>query len=326
MDIQPVILDYLSRRKSIDLPGLGRLFWLVKGPSKGNTYSQIVSPSIILQFESAADTSDELSEHLASTYNLAPRQASAVVADWMKHIKSALQSEGRFEMKLLGTLISKNNAVVFEPNTGLIGENLKLPDFIVSPVDRPYSGLSPVNRPEGNDENGTFFRILTNFIIPIILLFLIGLLSFFIYRQLTDPIPGHQNGTMIVTDTTDAEGIGQEDSSLDSHLAPMDSNEQVLTDDTTWQEEEIPIGEEEERLSDFVNRFCIIIVGSFKRQSNVQRMIEKIEAMGLTTHTEQFGEFTRVGVKFDCYENDLYRTLFQLRGKFSDDAWILKYK
>ena len=48
--------------------------------------------------------------------------------------------------------------------------------------------------------------------------------------------------------------------------------------------------------------------------------------MGYKLYTEPYNGYHRVGIEFDCLTQDLYRTLFQMKGRFGDDAWILKYE
>ncbi|MEO6692260.1 MAG: SPOR domain-containing protein [Saprospiraceae bacterium] len=73
------------------------------------------------------------------------------------------------------------------------------------------------------------------------------------------------------------------------------------------------------------NKKCVIIVGSFKKISNARKQIKQVKATKYKVYTENFGEFHRVGVQFDCMTNDLNKVLAQLKKKFSPDAWILKY-
>lgn len=68
---------------------------------------------------------------------------------------------------------------------------------------------------------------------------------------------------------------------------------------------------------------CIIILGSFKRASNITRMISMIERDGKKTHTSQYKGQTRVGFSFDCSGVDIDVYLNDIRERLSAKAWYL---
>ncbi|MBK8404588.1 MAG: SPOR domain-containing protein [Saprospiraceae bacterium] len=70
---------------------------------------------------------------------------------------------------------------------------------------------------------------------------------------------------------------------------------------------------------------CVIIVGSFKVKANAEKLSRRVKNKNYNVYRESFGEFNRVGVKFDCLSKDLHTTLAELKKSFSPDSWILKY-
>lgn len=68
---------------------------------------------------------------------------------------------------------------------------------------------------------------------------------------------------------------------------------------------------------------CIIIVGSFKSKKNANRMIKKLYEMGYNTHCEKFGNFTRVGVTFDCPQDKLVDSIVSIRRRIEPKSWFL---
>ncbi len=70
---------------------------------------------------------------------------------------------------------------------------------------------------------------------------------------------------------------------------------------------------------------CVIIVGSFKRLANAERLSLKVKKSGFELFRGEYGSFHRVGIKFNCFEHDLQEMLLKLKEKFHPDAWVLMY-
>ena len=69
---------------------------------------------------------------------------------------------------------------------------------------------------------------------------------------------------------------------------------------------------------------CVIVVGSFKRSKNVNRMIEKLRSKGLEHFTQGYRGFTRVGIVLTCQtELDVYKRLDQIKKEVEKEAWLL---
>lgn len=72
---------------------------------------------------------------------------------------------------------------------------------------------------------------------------------------------------------------------------------------------------------------CIIITGSFKKNRNVLKMQRNLETLGYKTFTEVNidGNLTRVGIQFDCQNEDLRDYIHDIRRniKGAKKAWYL---
>jgi len=69
---------------------------------------------------------------------------------------------------------------------------------------------------------------------------------------------------------------------------------------------------------------CKIITGVFSRMINVIAMKEKLRDAGYNVYTEAFGEYTRVGLEFDCNEEtDLEAYIQEVRRDIAARAWYL---
>ncbi len=68
---------------------------------------------------------------------------------------------------------------------------------------------------------------------------------------------------------------------------------------------------------------CIIVVGSYRNESNITDMIYQIREKGLTTYTEKYGPYIRVGFKFACTNVDLRSYIKEVRMELGDQSWYL---
>ena len=69
---------------------------------------------------------------------------------------------------------------------------------------------------------------------------------------------------------------------------------------------------------------CVIVVGSFKRQSFIDDMISKIEKSGYDYYTQAYKEFTRVGIVIECKtEAEVFENLGKIKASIEKEAWIL---
>ncbi len=68
---------------------------------------------------------------------------------------------------------------------------------------------------------------------------------------------------------------------------------------------------------------CIIIVGSYRNENNIQDMLYKIKSSGYKTYTEKYGPYIRVGFSFDCNGTDLKEFIVDIRQKLGKNSWYL---
>jgi len=68
---------------------------------------------------------------------------------------------------------------------------------------------------------------------------------------------------------------------------------------------------------------CIIIVGSFKKSVNAVKMTSLLERKGYEVYRSSYQGFTRIGLKYECIDEDLEAYLQSIRKKISKKAWYL---
>jgi len=68
---------------------------------------------------------------------------------------------------------------------------------------------------------------------------------------------------------------------------------------------------------------CIIVVGSFIKSLNAIKMVSLLERKGYNVYQSEYKGFKRVGLKYECVDEDLETYLHQIRKKISKKAWYL---
>lgn len=129
------------------------------------------------------------------------------------------------------------------------------------------------------------------------------------------PALPHQDSTLSDSTNPNQEGTNAEASG-------------ITQNDTTGKfahEEKVEAHNIDDLNEKIIHKECVIIVGSFLRQSNAERLSKKIEKQHYKLFREKFGAFNRVGIAFDCAHENLQSMLEKLRKKYASDSWILKY-
>ncbi len=71
---------------------------------------------------------------------------------------------------------------------------------------------------------------------------------------------------------------------------------------------------------------CVIITGVFSRYRNVEKMENLLESRGYEVYMEDYGPYTRVGLEYDCANEDLVDYIQKIRRSIpnASKAWYLK--
>ena len=68
---------------------------------------------------------------------------------------------------------------------------------------------------------------------------------------------------------------------------------------------------------------CIIVVGSFIKSLNAIKMTSLLERKGYSVYRSEYKGFTRIGIRYECSNEDLEAYLKNIRNKVSKKAWYL---
>ena len=341
MDLQPVIIEYLCRQRTLSLPGLGTLRWLEHKPERSSDLI-FKGPTFGLHHSSKEGSPSDFADYLSRKTNVSSAHASAIVAEWTRSVLEQVRDAKEFRITGLGAFYEKDGRVCFKADQIALQQG---GDLTLTIASRDLArSVTRVEEPS----NRSAFR-LWDILLPLILIALIALLSVYIWKSLQPDGPqavdtvtavGEVDEPVVeeevVDDTTGQ--IAAEDSSNDEaeqgtegvedddRPESEERMEEEAEEEEGYIEESVENGEEQKIVSRAKEGECIVIIGSFKRNDFADLAVQRVLNRGLKAYTEAYGDFTRVGVIFDCETQDLYRRLFQLRGDFGEDAWILKYK
>jgi cell division septation protein DedD len=343
MDLQPVIIEYLCRQRTLSLPGLGTLRWLEHKPERSSDLI-FKGPTFGLHHSSKEGSPSDFADYLSRKTNVSSAHASAIVAEWTRSVLEQVRNAKEVRITGLGAFYEKDGRVCFKADQIALQQG---GDLTLTIASRDLT--RSVKRVE-ETSNGSNFR-LWDILLPLILIALIALLSVYIWKSFQpdgpqavdtvtavgeveepvgeDEVVDDTTGQAAAEDSSNYEA-GQGTEGVDDHDSPR--SEERMEEETEVEEEEgyieesVENGEEQKIVSRAKEGECIVIIGSFKRNDFADLAVQRVLDRGLRAYTETYGDFTRVGVVFDCETQDLYRRLFQLRGDFGEDAWILKYK
>ena len=334
IDLSRHITDYINRFDSVHLPSLGRFTKEYKSASFADSLHELSAPSIKLTFSQSNEENDDLADWISVREGISFADAQKLVAYFVKLKTEELNANGQTQIYPLGQLTVENDAISFLPkDSSLINEYFGLQNIQVSPAERsasektiasidaaqPFSNL--VNEQEDGNPIWRWLGII-----------LLALILILVFKTCLDQRVGKKgSSTSIEADTTKELSANQADTSLgEKALGKIDSTlseinpEKIHIDqldstdiDTVLESEELknaPPGTLVE---------CVIILGSYKNQRNAIRMMRDVEKAGYELYVGVNGDFTRVGLTYNCAKADLVAYIQKVRREFVREAWYL---
>ncbi len=128
--------------------------------------------------------------------------------------------------------------------------------------------------------------------------------------------------------TSDTQSMGEENTPFElEHRVPVveSSLSDAKPNPTESASEELPketkADSDESEVKE--NTDCVIIVGAFSNQRNVQQMKERLTDRGYHLYSASSGNLTRVGVQAPCPASEILEELRTIRREIEPSAWIL---
>ncbi|NNE26747.1 MAG: hypothetical protein HKN09_07880 [Saprospiraceae bacterium] len=362
IEIAQSIREILDERKTITIQGLGSIKLIQKPAYFGELRKTMFPPSVEMLFEESTSSNEALIQRLMENEGLTKKKAKEALNKYFEAVVNALVNYRKVRLKGICRLDqSKSGKIKLEADPAFIGAYFKdlpeVPAKIITTLPKDanaaserapeeiISASSAVSLPEISDQSykseisqethSTEEKVksvmtdliaemkqeapsapsakaeanleaawapekydegygLIPWIIGAVLLAALVLFTIFSIRQCqpSQDMPfSNETPTEHVTDMLIADETQEEDSS---------SNEPLLLPEQ-----------------------CIIITGSFASQANVGLMMTKISDAGYDVYTERSGNYTRVGLSFDCADVDLPAYLQNIRATIAPQAWYL---
>lgn len=324
----------MNRYGWIDLPGIGIFEGQHQKAYIDHKDSKIYPSKLVVSFHhTEGSKAQELVDHICEETGYKNEDIENLLGQLSLELALQLRAGNQAEFYPLGMLSLKGDEYTFSSYGYNLNERFYgMEELPISPAIKTVEEILPLTvLPQSSQQSKSIFKEFKYLFWAIGLLWLIFLGLMFCPPRSSDPDSNKTKHDVRKNDSTPT----LKDS---VQLSTVDTSKHMATDSvfTQKQSDKIPIDsfQDEVILTDknistmdtvIKNKNCIIIVGSFKVESNADRLEKKIRQNGQQAFRGRFQDFYRVGVKFDCFHQNLQEVLIQLKAKYHPQAWILKY-
>lgn len=323
-----LLLWHLNQYHWFELPGIGRFSGTKRAAYIHHIEQKIYPGSIALQFESGiTSNTEQMLSHLVEETGFSQELLEEHLAALCQFIQDSLKGAPSVYFEPFGTLYQLNGNWIFKQSEHNIHQDfykqsplsLKPIQFKNEEKQIPIETKVLIQTPKKSYE-------LRSLLIALGILWLIFLCLYF--------CPNRKSNTEIIKgsigDSTNGAQAIQIQDSLEPEATALDSLAALVQEPISNQDSltnEIQIDESNvQHLNDSIqNKPCVIIVGSFIKINNANRLSEKLKRDHYNVYRGQYEKFNRVGVQFDCFKQDLKKVLEDLKKHYHPDAWVLKY-
>lgn len=335
-----LLLCHLNRYLWIEIPGLGIINGRKSSSYVDHIEKKIYPARIVLDFVAANTLRTEIMiQNIISETGYDQELLEEHLAAICQDITESLKENSFFEFIPFGTFnIFNGNVSFLQSPKNIHQEFYAMEAMTIVPVVLPHSEVikTPKAVPIKKTKSSKEFVFLL-IALGVLWLVFLGLLlcppSSRINKQKNATTPIDSNSTAFKLDSSNL----PIDSSLianDSIAKFKDSISNLVNDtlepsaDTTLKfNNEIVI--DSSNIKDLDDKIkykpCIIVIGSFIKKVNADRLSRKVKKYGYEVYRSEFGKYQRVGIKFNCFEHDLNQMLNELKQKFHPKSWVLKY-
>jgi hypothetical protein len=332
LNIVYLLLCHLNRHEWFEIPGIGVFNGNKKSSYIDHIAKQIHPGRFDIDFN-ATNTfrAETMIQNMISETGFEQELLEEHLAALCQTIQLALKEHAEFNFLPFGTLNYKNEQLVFSQSQHNIHQDFyNMGPLSVVPLQlskEQFVPIQPIVIVPKPKKSNNYISIL----LALGLLWLIFLIFlFWPGASKTD----QSNQVVPVADST-----GTQKDISDTFLQPinttpgadtfvtLDSTVAPVADTLVKLNNEVIIDSSNIKQLDSSIRFkpCIIIVGSFMKISNANRLAKKIRKQGYEVYRSEFGKFHRVGVRFNCFQNDLQQMLEELKKTYHPQAWVLQY-
>lgn len=310
---------HLNRFAWIDLPGVAYFEAESTAAKLVHQNQQIFPAELKLKLGPPQQKADQMVQQMALESGVEAEFLETQLGTLCKYLSDQLKQSSKVEIEPYGVLkISGDGIREFLPSefnaherfTGQGPLGLSPLQMMYQKSDVPSVPIVPLPTRKKDDLRWLYWLLAILWIVFLVLLFW--------------PSGNHKPSKSMVPimDTARQDSIVPSDTQLQITI-PAD----LENDSLPVLEKEVVLTPEnvEEVNQQIQGKTCVIIVGSFKKKYFSSRMKSRVGQDGFKVYTESYGDFTRVGIQFDCMVHDLQAMLQELKQKYHPEAWVLKH-
>lgn len=318
IDVGACIAELLYEHQSVTIPGLGAFVSAYKPANIDQVEGKIAPPSKLVSFNRNLLIDDGLLvKQLREKFQLSYSEAMRTVEQFATNVKETIERREIVTFAGLGRLYKdyEQNYQFLPDSVNLNADAYGLPTMDYFPVARTttekshQSAAKPVGKPVVARQQNWLQKNL-------LLLTTVGVLMVAggVYLLLWYP-----------KDKTNTEETGEIVPTSRFNVSPVDKR--TSAEETTINEAANDADESDSERATLSpkQKYCMINIGKFSKQENVDRLIKKIYEEGFEPYTEKSGKLTRVGIqmKYDK-ESEIQEALNTVRRKIEPKATIIK--
>lgn len=321
VDVAECIAVLLMEQGQVVLPGLGSFIGTYESSKADQLLGLVEPPSLQIKFNlSSSDPGGNLVAWMCTKYQLSPLEASRLVEEFVRSTKIQLQKKELVVIPKVGRLrLDFEGNLQFLPDTVNINlDAFGLPTFHVFPVKHlaspPVAPLEPessTDTPLPEVTSNTLYgrsRLNAGWLLGVGIL----VCTVFAYILLSPKI------NVFISESA-ARKEKRASAVVTTPKSAVVQPEQLKTDTARVDTPAIS------KLPEISQRSCIIGLGVFREQGNVDKLVNQIRDAGYVPYTEQVGKLTRVGIQFTyTHEDEVAEKLALIQGKLEPAAIILK--
>ncbi len=316
--IERHLRSFLWRYQRLHIPGIGLFVLHHKEADIRLQEGRIYPPSSKLTFEETTLKSKELATYIAMLEGMGTYETQDYLVKYVKDLKKSIDKNGSARVGDLGSLtLDGEGKLVFKEDQSLsFSMYQNLDSYPISPIKRIVQQEDFNTEVIDREEESTL-----KYWLPFIIISLITLAGLFWWYNQERDIP-------TITEEEQLDQVIEEEKEQGDYELYQEINdvkdtsiEEVISDemvsDTSDMQEVSSDGESTDAYE------CVMIVGSYKSAKSTLKMMNKLEDLGYKVYTENYEDYTRVGIAFICKEKDLTLFIREVRKTLAPDAWYL---
>lgn len=325
IDVGASIAALLFEQDTVIIPGLGAITTKYRPAEIQAVEGKVLPPSKELSFNKNLTIDDGiLINHLRKKYGVSFAEVQRAVADYVKHVSKAIDSQSIVQIQSVGRLYrdyeKKLKFLPEDTNFNVAAYGLPVVQFY--PVIRqervPEQKKAPAMTPKQTSRPvGKRFAVWLqrNLAVASVIVVLGIVAGVYWVIQREKPAAPEAESSSVPTSRFNVRPSHEE----------IAADSQLIKTDTGINPEENSVFDSENATIKPQQKYCIIRVGLFSDQDNVKRLVEKLYEKGFEPLTQPSGNLTMVGVQMS-YESqsDIDKAVQTIQKEFKTKPAVIK--